>query len=44
MGDVTDVYITNKGYAFVTMADQIGADCAIEKVYTLVTVNFHSTV
>jgi len=31
-GEVTDVYITEKGYAFVTMADQEGADVAIKEL------------
>merc|ERR1712168_1099159 len=31
-GDVTDVYITEKGYAFVTMADQAAADAAIKEL------------
>ena len=31
-GDVTDVYITEKGYAFVTMADDDGADQAIREL------------
>jgi len=31
-GDVEDVYITGKGYAFVTMADQDGADKAIQQL------------
>merc|ERR1719312_1762049 len=31
-GDVEDVYITGKGYAFVTMADQEGADKAISEL------------
>ena len=29
-GEVTDVYITEKGYAFVTMADENGAEQAIK--------------
>jgi len=29
-GEVTDVYITGKGYAFVTMADEDGAQAAIK--------------
>merc|ERR1711862_572167 len=31
-GEVTDVYITEKGYAFVTMADQAGADAACKEL------------
>merc|ERR1739848_29905 len=31
-GEVTDVYITEKGYAFVTMADDDGADQAIREL------------
>ena len=31
-GEVTDVYITEKGYAFVTMADQGAADAAVQKL------------
>jgi len=31
-GDVTDVYITEKGYAFVTMADQQMADAAVKEL------------
>jgi len=31
-GDVTDVYITEKGYAFVTMADQDMADAAVKEL------------
>jgi len=31
-GDVTDVYITEKGYAFVTMADQDAADAAVKEL------------
>jgi len=31
-GDVTDVYITEKGYAFVTMADQHMADAAVKEL------------
>merc|ERR1712168_971869 len=31
-GDVTDVYITEKGYAFVTMADQAAANAAIKEL------------
>ena len=31
-GEVTDVYITEKGYAFVTMADDNGADMAIKEL------------
>ena len=31
-GNVTDVYITQKGFAFVTMADQDGVDSAISKL------------
>ena len=31
-GEVTDVYITEKGYAFVTMADDAGADAAIKEL------------
>ena len=32
-GDVTDCFITEKGYAFVTMADQDGADAAITNLH-----------
>ena len=32
-GEVTDVYNTGKGFAFVTMADQDGVDAAIEKLH-----------
>ena len=31
-GKVTDVYITEKGYAFVTMADDVGAAAAIKEL------------
>ena len=31
-GEVTDVYNTEKGYAFVTMADDDGADQAIREL------------
>jgi len=31
-GEVTDVYITEKGYAFVTMADQEAADAAVKEL------------
>jgi len=31
-GEVTDVYITEKGYAFVTMADQDMADAAVKEL------------
>jgi len=31
-GEVTDVYITGKGYAFVTMADEDGAQAAIKQL------------
>ena len=31
-GEVTDVYITKKGYAFVTMADNDGASQAIREL------------
>ena len=31
-GEVTDVYITGKGFAFVTMSDQDGVDAAISKL------------
>ena len=31
-GEVTDVYITEKGYAFVTMADDAGASAAIKEL------------
>ena len=31
-GEVTDVYITEKGYAFVTMADQAMADAAVKEL------------
>jgi len=31
-GEVTDVYITEKGYAFVTMADKTGADAAVKEL------------
>jgi len=31
-GEVTDVYITGKGYAFVTMADDDGAQSAIKQL------------
>ena len=31
-GEVTDVYITEKGYAFVTMADDEGASQAIQEL------------
>jgi len=31
-GEVTDVYITEKGYAFVTMADEAAADAAIKEL------------
>jgi hypothetical protein len=31
-GDVTDVYITEKGYAFVTMADDNGAAMAVKEL------------
>ena len=31
-GEVTDVYITEKGYAFVTMADEEGASQAIQEL------------
>ena len=31
-GEVTDVYITEKGYAFVTMADETAADAAIKEL------------
>merc|ERR1712079_598436 len=31
-GEVTDVYVTEKGYAFVTMADDDGADQAIREL------------
>jgi len=31
-GEVTDVYITEKGYAFVTMADENGAEQAIKEL------------
>jgi len=31
-GEVTDVYITEKGYAFVTMADEASADAAIKEL------------
>ena len=32
-GEVTDVYNTEKGYAFVTMADDAGADEAIKVLH-----------
>jgi len=32
-GNVTDVYITQKGFAFVTMEDQDGVDSAISKLH-----------
>jgi RNA recognition motif-containing protein len=32
-GEVTDVYNTGKGFAFVTMNDQEGVDAAIEKLH-----------
>ena len=32
-GDVTDCFITGKGYAFVTMADQDGVDAAIKNLH-----------
>ena len=31
-GEVTDVYITEKGYAFVTMADDESADAAVKEL------------
>jgi len=31
-GEVTDVYITEKGYAFVTMADADSADAAVKEL------------
>ena len=31
-GEVTDVYITEKGYAFVTMADDAAADAAVKEL------------
>jgi len=31
-GEVTDVYITEKGYAFVTMADKTGAEAAVKEL------------
>jgi len=31
-GEVTDVYITEKGYAFVTMADSDSADAAVKEL------------
>lgn len=31
-GEVTDVYITEKGYAFVTMADEDGANQAVKEL------------
>ena len=31
-GEVTDVFITEKGYAFVTMADESGAENAIKEL------------
>ena len=31
-GEVTDVYITEKGYAFVTMADDEGASQAVKEL------------
>ena len=31
-GEVTDVYITDKGYAFVTMADDQSADAAVKEL------------
>ena len=31
-GEVTDVYITEKGYAFVTMADDQSADAAVKEL------------
>merc|ERR1712203_926004 len=31
-GEVTDVYITEKGYAFVTMADDDSADAAVKEL------------
>ena len=31
-GEVTDVYITEKGYAFVTMADEESAATAIKEL------------
>merc|ERR1712008_312380 len=31
-GEVTDVYITEKGYAFVTMADSDAADAAVKEL------------
>merc|ERR1711956_153946 len=31
-GEVTDVYITEKGYAFVTMADDAAADAACQEL------------
>merc|ERR1719346_361762 len=31
-GEVTDVYITEKGFAFVTMADESGAAAAIKEL------------
>ena len=33
MGDVTDCFITGKGYAFVTMANHEDAERAIEKLH-----------
>lgn len=35
-GDVTDVYITEKGYAFVTMADDAAAAAAIKELNGIV--------
>jgi len=35
-GEVTDVYITEKGYAFVTMADDAGAAAAIKELNGIV--------
>ena len=32
-GDVTDCFITGKGYAFVTMADQEAAERAVEQLH-----------
>merc|ERR1739844_558794 len=32
-GDVTDVYNTGKGFAFVTMADQSGVEAAIDNLH-----------
>jgi len=32
-GEVTDVYNTGKGFAFVTMSDQDGVDSAIDKLH-----------